>query len=145
MPEPTWTRVEAPILAAIADFKPRVGKPGMWSTDIPDETGLEYGEITTALRRLEAAGYVTGQRLTKGADVTFVGLQLTEKGLRASGVWPSDDPFEDLVRVLEEHIAKEPDEEKVGRLRRLLSAVRDVGRDLGVGVLTEVFTRQLPR
>jgi hypothetical protein len=141
MPEPTWTKIEAPILAAIADFTPRVGKPGMFSTDIPDETGLEYGEITTALDRLEAAHYLTGGRLVKGAEVLYTNLHLTERGLRAAGVWPSDDPFEDLVRVLNEQINREPDQERAGRLRRLLSAVVDAGRDVGVGVLTELATR----
>jgi DNA-binding PadR family transcriptional regulator len=141
MPEPTWTKVEAPILEAIADFKPRLGKPGAFSIDIAEATGLEYGAITTALDRLEAAHYVTGSRLVKGAEVEYVSLHLTERGLRASGVWPSDDPFEDLVRVLNDQINREPDQERAGRLRRLLSAVMDAGRDIGVGVLTEFATR----
>jgi DNA-binding PadR family transcriptional regulator len=141
MPEPTWSKVEGPILAAIADFQPRAGKPGMFSTDLPNETGLEYGQIGTALRRLEAAGYITAQRLNKGGDVLFVGIQLTERGLRSTGVWPSDDPFEDLLRVLNEQIAREPDQDRAGRLRRLLAAVVDAGKDVGVGVLTELATR----
>jgi hypothetical protein len=141
MPDPTWSKVEAPILAAIADFKPRLGKPGAFSIDIAEATGLEYGAITTALDRLEAAHYVTGSRLVKGAEVEYVSLRLTERGLRASGVWPSDDPFEDLVRVLNDQINREPDQERAGGLRRLLSAVMDAGRDIGVGVLTELATR----
>ena len=141
MPEPTWTKVEAPVLAAIAEWTPRPGKPGPFSLDIADATGLEYGAITTALGRLEAAHYVTGSRLVKGAEVLYANLHLTERGLRASGVWPSDDPFEDLVRVLNEQISREPDPEKAGRLRRLLSAVADAGRDIGVGVLTELAAR----
>jgi hypothetical protein len=141
MPEPTWGKVEAPILAAIAEFDPRAGKPGMFSTDLPDVTELEYDQITMALMRLEAAGYITAHRLASGADVLFVNLQLTERGFRASGVWPYDDPFEDLVRVLNEQINREPDQDRAGRLRRLLSAVVDAGRDVGVGVLTELATR----
>lgn len=133
--------METPILAAIADCTPKPGKPGPFSTDIGDVTGLEYGQITTGLERLVEAGYVTANRLRSGAEVLFANLHLTERGLRACGVWPSDDPFEDLVRVLTEQIAREPDQERAGRLRRLLSAVVDAGRDVGVGVLTELATR----
>lgn len=142
MPEPTWTKVEAPILAAIADWKPRPGAPGPISTNIEQSTGLDSDEITTALRRLMDAQYVTGQRLNgAGGAVLFVNLRLSERGLRAAGVWPADDPFEDLVRVLNAQIAHEPDPDRAGRLRRLLSAVVDAGRDVAVGVLTELASR----
>jgi hypothetical protein len=142
MPEPTWTKVEAPILAAIADWIPRPGAPGPMSTNIEQSTGLGSDAIATALRRLMDAQYVTGQRLNgAGGAVLFVNLHLTQRGLRESGVWPSDDPFEDLLRVLNEQIANEPDQERAGRLRRLLTAVVDAGRDVGVGVLTELATR----
>jgi hypothetical protein len=88
------------------------------------------------------AQYVTGQRLNgAGGAVLFVNLRLSERGLRAAGVWPADDPFEDLVRVLNAQIAHEPDPDRAGRLRRLLSAVVDAGRDVAVGVLTELASR----
>jgi hypothetical protein len=142
MPEATWTKVEAPILTAIADWRPKPGRPGPTSSDIIETTGLDADAITTALDRLKAAQYVTGSRLNgAGGAVLFVNLHLCERGLRAAGVWPADDPFEDLVRVLNDQIAHEHDADRAGRLRRLLSAVVEAGRDVAVGVLTELASR----
>jgi hypothetical protein len=138
MPEATWTKVEAPILAAIAEWPTRAGL-GPSSDDIAQVTGLTSSVVVLALQRLFGAHYITGFRFYGGTY--FGNLQLLEKGLRDSGVWPSDDPFEELVRVLNEQIAREPDQERAGRLRRLLSAVVDAGKDVGVGVLTELATR----
>jgi DNA-binding transcriptional MocR family regulator len=141
MPEPTWTNVEAPILAAIADRTPKPGKMGPSLDDVALATGLDPETVTVALDRLKDAGYVTGLIHLRAKGPAIVNLQLTERGLRAAGVWPSDDPFEDLVRVLNDQINREPDQERASRLRRLLSAVVDAGRDVGVGVLTELATR----
>lgn len=141
MPEPTWTTIEVPILAAIADRTPKPGKAGPSLDDVAQATGLDPDTVAVALDRLKDAGYVRGLIAFTTRPPAIINLQLTERGLRSSGVWPSDDPFEDLVRVLNEQIAREPDQEKASRLRRLLSAVVDAGRDVGVGVLTELFTR----
>ena len=73
-------------------------------------------------------------------SVLYANLHLTERGLRETGVWPSGDPFDELVRVLKDQIATEPDAERASRLRRLLSAVTDTGRDLAVEVLSKVIT-----
>lgn len=141
MPEPTWTNVEAPILAAIADRTPLPGRPGPSSMDVAQATELDDVKVVTSLEWLADAQYVTGSRMHKAGTVFYFNLRLGERGLRAAGVWPSDDPFEDLLRVLNEQINREPDQERAGRLRRLLSAVVDAGRDVGVGVLTELATR----
>jgi hypothetical protein len=138
MPQPTWTTVEGPILAAIAELPARAGL-GPSSDDIAQVTGLSLNVVVLALQRLFGAQYITGFRFY--GSTYFTNLQLLERGLRDSGVWPSDDPFEELVRVLNEQINREPDQERAGRLRRLLSAVVEAGRDIGVGVLTELATR----
>jgi DNA-binding transcriptional ArsR family regulator len=139
MPGSTWATVEVPVMAAIADRAPKPGHPGPFSEAIIETTGLDGDQVTLALDRLYENGYVTGSRLHNAGTVIFANLHLTERGLREAGVWPSGDPFDALVRVLTEKIASEPDEERAGHLRRLLSAVIEAGRDVAVDVIAKVI------
>ena len=140
MPEATWATVELPVMAAIAQRTPKPGRSGPFSHDIAEATGLDSEKVVVALGRLEKAGYLTGSRMHNAGSVQYANLHMTERGLRETGVWPRGDPFDELVTVLKDQIATEADADRAGRLRRLLSAVTDTGRDLAVEVLSKVIT-----
>ncbi len=140
MPEMTWERLEHPILAEIAELTKR-GQRGPGASEIVRATGLDDTDVRVALSRLYDSQYVTGTRLRNaGYGQGFQNLHLTERGLRAAGVWPNDDPFASLVAALQAQIDREPDDERKGKLRRLLEAVVGAGRDVTVGVLTTVLS-----
>ncbi len=101
MPEMTWDRLEHPILAEIAELTKR-GQRGPGASEIVRATGLDDTDVRVALSRLYDSQYVTGTRLRNaGYGQGFQNLHLTERGLRAAGVWPNDDPFASLVAALQ--------------------------------------------
>jgi hypothetical protein len=63
---------------------------------------------------------------------------LGEKGLRYLRIWPSDDPYEALLALLDPQIAQTADPEKKSKLKVLRSSVADVGKQLVAGLLVEV-------
>lgn len=63
-------------------------------------------------------------------------VRLLERGHRATGRWPSDDPFEAFTELLEKQIAQEDDPEQRSKLQAVLGAVIDVGKGTASGLLT---------
>ena len=59
-------------------------------------------------------------------------------GMRAVGAWPSDDPYDALVGLLERHIEGNADEVKRSKLRALQSSVAEVGKATVAGLLVGV-------
>lgn len=64
---------------------------------------------------------------------------LTERGARAVGLWPSDDPYELLVALLDRQIAAEDSDDERTRLQRLRATVRDVGKGTVTALLVELI------
>lgn len=62
-----------------------------------------------------------------------------ERGARTIGMWPTNDPYELLVQLLERHIGEEPNEERKGKLRRLRDDLGDIGKGTVSGVLVELM------
>jgi hypothetical protein len=89
--------------------------------------------------RLLDAGYIRGQNLPED-DYVFV-LGITERGLRATGAWPSDDRLlEALLASLEDIAARldannEP--EKASRVRTAIGWLADGVKSVGVGFLDQ--------
>jgi hypothetical protein len=93
-----------------------------------------------ALRR----GYLTGplHKLLSGGDTRSWFLEnshLGERGLRTVGAWPSDDPYEALVEILQRQIEETSDPEKKTRLQAFRSSLADVGRATVAGLLVELL------
>jgi len=67
---------------------------------------------------------------------------LSERGRRAVGQWPSEDPWAGLVDLLGKQIAEEQDPIKRGKLQRFLEGVLSSGKAVGVSVLTKYVEQQ---
>lgn len=133
MAERTWETRELPILEEIGrhDLKPA----GAEGSDILIASGLSDGEAFAALRGLDQAGYLTAQKFNGWTASAYRLLRLTERGRRAIGQWPGEDPYEDLVSVLRELVAHEADPERKSRLERVLSAMVELGKSAGSDVI----------
>ena len=59
-------------------------------------------------------------------------------GCARSTAWPSDDPYEALLALLDRQIAATEDPEKRTKLKALQSSVTEVGKQLIAGLLVEV-------
>jgi hypothetical protein len=54
-------------------------------------------------------------------------------------MWPTNDPYELLVQLLERQIVAEPNEERKGRLRALRDGLGDIGKGTISGLLVELI------
>ena len=73
----------------------------------------------------------------------YIELRLLERGKRAVGEWPNEDPYADLVALLEHRIAEEENPERRSRLQRFLDGLVDAGKDIATAVLSDVVKRQM--
>jgi hypothetical protein len=104
MVESTWER-DAQVMEAIRSFE----------RDRPDErtgqrlselTDLDQGEIDEILVSLADADYVHARDEPSAAELHWWwDIRLRERGRRAIGQWPSEDPAQALIQLLEERIA----------------------------------------
>jgi len=140
MAEDTWYSVSFPILEYVAALPPMtVVNVGT----LADDLGFDPMVVVKEVDRLAAAGYLTTSvhKTMTGGDPrpwSVVSPDLGEAGLRAVGAWPSADPYDALVAVLQRSIAAESDPDERSRLQRFASAVADVGKGVVTGVLVEL-------
>ncbi len=133
-----WSDRVLPILEAI---KAHEGDDMLDLHTLVGETGLTAEAIDVELKRLIRSGYVGGEyKELWGGPLASMLMQpmLTERGSRCVGLWPSDDPYELLMNLLDERIDEEQDEEELSRLQRLKRTVADVGKGTVAGVLVEL-------
>jgi hypothetical protein len=118
MAEERWYSMAVPIL----EFVDVRGKEADIVTvgAIAAATGLEPNDVADEVQRLCNAGYLVGPlQMVGGMDARPYFLEnslLGEKGLRVVGAWPSDDPYEALVEILQRQIEETSDPEKKTKL-----------------------------
>jgi len=137
----TWLDRELPILKAIAAAD--AGDEMVHQRDVVVATAMPESKVARGMKALYDAGYIDGSVSTvQGEIFDIMNISLLESGRRAVGQWPTDDPFTDLVRILETRIASEADEVRKSGLERMLATIKGIGRDVVVGVLTDLVKRQ---
>lgn len=139
----TWNSYELPALEAITDsftVAAATGRVDAWPL-LADLEAIDPDRDAwiRALDRLEAAGYIEGIRIN-GLACPAIVTRVTERGLRAAGVWPSDaDPIQILVQVLVAEAAEveatEP--EKAGRLLKAAEVLGSIAKDVGTDVIAK--------
>ena len=138
-----WAAVR-PVLEALRRYWENAGFPidgiGMMPllASIPDGT---EGQFQATIRSLLKSGY-----LSPAADIEIHGMpafvSITEQTHAVLDGWPgttSQEVVENLLAVLAERAAQEPDSEKRRRLERVGSALRE----LGVSTASEVLAKVL--
>ena len=109
--------------------------------------GIDADEVKRALSALKQAGYLQDGRITLApsrlagpslAAPTPTSIELTERGRRAVGIWPSGQAADSLVDALRqaEDLVTDPEEKTL--LRRAAGAMGSVSRE----VLTDVDGRR---
>jgi hypothetical protein len=140
MADDRWYRIDLPILEYVQEHG---GPFELLSVGyIAQAMGLDPTEVAVGLDNLSSAHYLAGrvQKPMTGGDPSPWFLEdssLGERGLRVVGAWPSDDPYEALVKLLERHIAATSDEEKKSKLKALERSVTEVGKATIAGLLVE--------
>ena len=141
MAEDRWYAVALPILDYVHDN----GGPLvlLHIGDIAEGTGLDPVQVATEVERLSSADYLAGsiRKLMSGDDPSPWFLEnssLGERGLRVVGAWPSDDPYEALMDLLEQHIEATSDPTTKSKLSALRGSVSEVGKATIAGLLVEL-------
>jgi len=138
-----WRSRSEPILRAVAE---REGFGTLVTVEeLADATGLTHEQVDTELIRLLDADYIDASDYSKTAAAgrrghwKLVSPVVMERGARTIGMWPTIDPYELLVQLLERRIGEEPNEERKGKLRRLRDDLGDIGKGTVSGVLVELM------
>jgi hypothetical protein len=104
---------------------------------------MEVDPVAVELKRLVHGGYVGDQlRSNPGASAGSAELDrpmLYEPGARAVGLWPSDDPYEALLALIERQLAEEGDTETKTKLRKLRETLAEVGKGTASGLLVALI------
>ncbi len=66
-------------------------------------------------------------------------VRLAPAGARVLGLWPSSDPYEALVNLLERKIAEAPDEGTRSRFRKVRDRIAGLGKDVGTNPIANIL------
>lgn len=141
MADETWTSVALPLLEQIGAHEADAVMAGAGA--LAAELGLDIGLVNVELERLMGDGYIDADQRVEGFGsnkVTLLAPRLTGVGARAIGKWPSSDPYDALLNLLDERILDPHlDEETKTKLARLRSTIVDVGKGATGGVLAALI------
>ncbi len=143
MAEETWNSRAIPIMEAIAVNE----DPHEMVTldDLSQATGLSHVEVEVELERLIDGEYIQGDihRTMAGGQRghwRLDGSVLLERGSRTVGQWPSDDPYEALLALIDKRLLDTTlDEASKTKLQRFHSTLVDVGKGTAGGVLAALI------
>jgi hypothetical protein len=135
MAESTWLVRELPILEAVAAAT-EASEDDVANATVVERSGLSEQDVRRGLRALYQSGHLDAlDASTMGEPDEYLGLELTEKGRRAVGQWPSaDGALDALMSVLHEREQAATSEDERSRWAQLAAAVASFGRDAGVNL-----------
>lgn len=158
-----WYRVAIPILEYVHENSDP--EDSLSVGQIAAGTSLGPEDVSIELESLVDAGYLVGDfRKYIGASPSSWNIfvcSLSERGLHAVDAWPSDNPYDPLIQMIERqtelierltqvviqrqselmierHIATSPDEGELSKQAALDETFSDVGKATIVGLLLQV-------
>lgn len=107
---------------------------------------LEHDEFHRSIARLSNAGLIgiAGGAGARGVrDGVYLINQVTEKGLRAAGAWPTEAETiaQQLVAALSEAAAQTPDPEQRTRLRTAADSISAIGHKTFVEIMASYLAK----
>lgn len=139
MAEQKWDFRERPLLEAIARAEEE--DRSVNNDDLAVDTGLDRHTVERGLLALVEANYVQGIDAAAEELCYLLDIRLRERGRRAVDQWPSENPGEELLKLLEHRVQIAETAEERTRWQRALEAVRT----LGGKAVTEVTIALLKR
>lgn len=136
----TWYLRALPILEAVREVEGTDESYVLRIGALADRTGLEPRHVVVEVERLIEAGYLSGKLggPMSGGDVRPWHIQnarLGAAGARVVGLWPSKDPYEALLAVLERRVAEAPDDETRSKWRKVRDTIGGLGKDVGSNLI----------
>lgn len=137
--EQTWDSRERPLLEAIARAEEE--DRSINNDDLAVDTGLDRHAVDRGLLALVEASYVGGIDAAAEEVCYLLDIRLRERGRRAVDQWPSENPGEELLKLLAHRVEIAETAEERSRWQRVLEAARG----LGGKAVTEVTIALLKR
>lgn len=141
-----WSSRDLPVLLETARYID-AGHGPVQTLQIAEVMGIPDADVATAWRALTGGHDPYLLAASLGASMADVHPQqlvidLTERGRRAVGLWPSGESVDAFVEALNQAAEATEDPEEKTLLRRAAGAVTSVSRDIMVDVVAAVVSRQ---
>lgn len=134
----TWETNEVPVLEATISLLEE-GEPGMpvQLYDIVNSVELDEAAVSRSIAKLSHEHLVVKPIESMGGPVDYIVYEATPKGLRAAGVWPSEDAAAGaFLEALDQQIEEAPEgSQKKSALEQIKASAKNVTE----GTLTAVF------
>lgn len=134
-----WATRDLPILRHIVDALDQ-GDDTVDQDTIADAVDLTAEEVEAGVRNLERGGYVEVQWFGGG----FFIADMTERALRATGLWPDEQAAADnLLWVLERKVADAATPEERSRWTKIRDSFGAAGREFAVELAAAMAARSM--
>jgi len=138
-----WTTRDLPVLREASRLLDGARR-SIGAQDVALGTDLESDEVKVALATLVKAGYLEGKELRSfGGTIDVMVSDVTERGMRTVGIWPSGEGVDALVDALRQAEEATDDPEEKTLIRRATGAVGSVSRGVMTDVLAAVVRQQM--
>lgn len=136
-----WSSRDFPTLQALARHIDDNGPDDIDLAQVAAIAGLPEDQVERALHLLEQSQDVEAEwgPMVVSGDQDLHAVDLTERGRRAVGIWPSSEGFDALVDALRQAEDTTSDPEEKTLIRRAAGAVGMVSRDVMVDVIARQF------
>lgn len=139
-----WSARDFPVLLALARRSEEHGPDDVDLRAVATVAKLPLDQVERSFDLLEKSQYleaVWGPMMLSG-DRQLHAVDLTERGRRAVGIWPSATGADALIDALRSAEEATQDPEERSAIRRAWSALGSVSRDVLVDVTAAVIARQ---
>lgn len=137
-----WATRDLPVLRRVAEKIEVDGEREVRADVLSTELGLDERDVLRSLVALLESGYIEGMQFETDARYVMA-TDLTERGRRAVGIWPTGEGVDALVDALQQAAESTDDPEERGALRRAAGAVLGVGRDVMTDVMGAVIAKSI--
>jgi hypothetical protein len=138
-----WATRDLPVLRRIAEVVEVDNADEVRPEGVAADLGIPQDDALRAMIALHGSGYIEGDRANSLVGKYIFATDLTERGRRAVGIWPSSDGVDALVEALQQAAAATDDPDEKGALRKAASAILGVGRDVMTDVIGAVLAKTI--
>lgn len=139
----SWERRDLPILKQVVEAFNR-GELVKDARRLAELTGLDQADALRGLEALHQAGYIDGIDASTMQDrFALLDIRPLERARRATGDWPAENAYDQLIELLERRIAETDDPDQRTKLIKLRDGVLAAGRDLITSVMAAVISGQI--
>jgi hypothetical protein len=135
MTDSTWETLALPVLEHVAGLEDDDSYHGVLQSEaLAEAVGQPLQQVDNELVRLHSASYLSGnlQRVSLGSRLhQLTGPGLTDLGARAVGKWPPNEPYELLLRLVEQRSSTADSTEERSRWLKVRATLADVGKGRG--------------